>query len=73
MCPFPNEVFIDSKDKERLIKLLTEADSILDKYPSSSDASYHTVTAMGRSKSQVNEAMNQVKLLYTKNKPQKTS
>lgn len=63
--PFPNEVFIEPKDKERLIELLTEANSILNKYPYSSDYSHHTVTSMSRAKTQVNQAMNQVKRLYT--------
>jgi len=62
--PFPNEVFIDPKDKERLIELLTEADSILDKYPYSSDSSHDTVTAMSDAKCSVHEAKHQVELLY---------
>ncbi len=63
--PFPNEVYIEPKEKERLIELLTEADSILCKYPYSSDASHHTVTSMARAKSSVCQAKEEVKLLYT--------
>ena len=63
--PFPNEVYINPKEKARLIELLEEADDILEKYPYSSDASHHTVTCMSRAKSSVYEANEQVKLLYT--------
>lgn len=65
MCPFPNEVFIEPKEKARLVDLLTEADAILDKYPYSSDASYHTVTTMSRAKSNVSEAKDWIELLHT--------
>ena len=63
--PFPNEVYIDPKEKARLVELLTEASTILDKYSYSSDASYHTVTCMSRAKSSVLQAKEEVKLLYT--------
>ena len=63
--PFPNEVYIDPKEKTRLVELLTEADTILSKYPYSTDASYHTVTSMSRAKSSVLQAKEEVKLLYT--------
>lgn len=63
--PFPNEVFIDPREKERLIELLTEADAILDKYHYTSDASYHTVTTMSRAKSNVKEAKEWVEYLHT--------
>lgn len=63
--PFPNEVYIEPKEKERLIELLTEASTILDKYKHSSDYSHHTVTCMSRAKLAVNLAKDEVKLLYT--------
>ena len=65
---FPNEVLVKPKDKERLIELLTEADAILDKYPYSSDASYHTVTTMARAKSNVRFAKEWVEYLDTSDK-----
>lgn len=65
MIPFPNEVFIDSQEKERLIELLTEADAILGRYPYSSDASYHTVTTMSRAKCSVRSSKEWVGYLHT--------
>lgn len=47
---FPNEVFVDKKEKEKLIELATEANKILEKYDYSSDYSYHIVTCMSRAK-----------------------
>ena len=63
--PFPNEVYIEPKEKERLIELLTEADTILNKYPSSSIASYDTVTAMSWAQDYVRDAKKWVECLHT--------
>ena len=62
---FENEVLVDVNDKERLVELLTEASSILDKYNYFSKSGCHTVTAMSRAKSAVKDANEWCKRLYS--------
>lgn len=60
-----NEVLITKKDKERLIKLVKEANAILEKYEYSSDYSQHTITCIGRAKSLGKEFLQWCTYLYT--------
>lgn len=53
---FSNEVLIDKNDKDRLVDLLTEANSILEKYPYETYDGSHTITTMSRAKSYVKDA-----------------
>lgn len=61
---FKNEVLIELEEKKRLIALLSEAKTILDKYPYSNDHSLHVITAMSRAKASVNDSLNTIKCLY---------
>lgn len=58
------EVTIKVEDKERLIKLITEAHSILEKYPFFGEDIYY-VTTMSRAKSAVNSAKEFVEIIPT--------
>ena len=68
---FKNEVKVDPKDKQRLVELLAEAQSILDKYPYFSVPNCNTVTCMSRAKSFVNDAYKWVTYLYTTDSKEK--
>ena len=61
---FKSEVLIEFEDKKRLLELLSEAKTILDKYPYSNDYSDHVITAMSRAKSSVKDSLTTVKCLY---------
>lgn len=63
---YSSEVLVDKKDKERLMELMDEAHSILEKYESSSDYKSHFVTTMMRAKGSVSEARQWCELLHTK-------
>lgn len=54
---FYNEVFIEKEDKERLVELMKEANSIMEKYPYES-CQGSTVTIASRAKSALVEAYN---------------
>ena len=62
---YRNEVKVDPKDKQRLIELLEEAKSILDKYPYFSIPNYPTVTCISRAKTALSELQKWVSCLYT--------
>lgn len=53
---FDNEVLVEKSDKERLVKLLKEANAILNKYPHEKHGSSYIVTTMSRAKSSTKEA-----------------
>ena len=53
---FSNEVLVEKPDKERLVELLREANTILDKYPYEIFDGSHTVTTMSRAKSFTKDA-----------------
>lgn len=61
-----NEVLIEKTDKERLVELLDEANSILDKYPFYVGNKITMVTAMSRAKGFVRQARDWCGLLSTK-------
>lgn len=68
---FENEVLIEIDDKRRLIELVKEMESILDKYPYYEIRDLHAhklcpITLMSYAKNSVNEANKWIKLLYTK-------
>lgn len=68
---FENEVLIEVDDKRRLIELVKEMESILDKYPYREIRDEHMnklcpITLMSYVKNSVNEANKWIKLLYTK-------
>jgi predicted transcriptional regulator len=52
---FDNEVLVTKEDKERLIKLIEEANIILEKYPYFSKSKCNTVTTISRAKDDVTE------------------
>lgn len=60
---FFNEVFIEQEDKDRLVEILKEANSILDRYPYES-CQASTVTMMSRAKSALVEAYSWCERLY---------
>lgn len=53
---FSNEVLVEKSDKERLVELLREADTILNKYPYEIYDGSDTVTTMSRAKSFTKDA-----------------
>ena len=53
---FGNEILVEKSDKEQLVKLLREANAILDKYPYEIYDGSHTVTTMSRAKSFTKDA-----------------
>ena len=61
---FKSEVLIELEDKKRLLKLLSEAQTILDKYPYSNDHSDNFITAMSRAKTSVKKLSDEVRCLY---------
>ena len=63
---FSNEVLVEKEDKERLVELLKEANSILNKYPYETYNDSHTVTAMSRAKSFTKESEKWCSYLYIK-------
>lgn len=63
---FSNEVLIEKNDKDRLVDLLTEANSILEKYPYETYNCSHTVTTMSRAKSYVKDAKEWCSYLHIK-------
>lgn len=63
---FSNEVLISKEDKQRLMALLKEADSILSKYPYENHIdNVHTVTTMSRAKGHLSEAVEWCGYLHT--------
>lgn len=63
---FSNEVLVEKSDKERLVELLREANTILNKYPYETYDGSHTVTIMSRAKSFTKEAEEWCSYLYIK-------
>ena len=53
---FPNEVIVSKEDKDKLVRLLSEADEILEKYPYISKPDCYCVTTISRAKSFVKDA-----------------
>lgn len=62
---FENETMVDLDDKERLIELLSEANTILDRYERQSKSGVHTVTTITRAKNAVKEAYDWCGWLYS--------
>lgn len=62
---YENEVLVDLDDKERLIELLAEASSMLDRYDYFSKTGCHTVTVMARAKGAVKDAYEWCGRLYS--------
>lgn len=62
---FENETMVDLDDKERLIELLSEANTILDRYEHQSKSGFHTVTTITRAKNAVKEAYDWCRWLYS--------
>ena len=63
---FSNEVLVEKSDKERLVELLREASTILNKYPYETYDGSHTVTNMSRAKSFTKEAEKWCNYLHIK-------
>ena len=63
---FSNEVLVEKSDKERLVELLKEANTILNKYPNETYDGSHTVTSMSRAKLFTKEAEIWCRYLYIK-------
>lgn len=63
---FSNEVLVEKSDKERLVELLREANTILNKYPYETYDGSHTVTTMSRAKSFTKEAEEWCSYLHIK-------
>lgn len=63
---FSNEVLIEKNDKDRLVELLKEANTILEKYPYETYDGSYTVTTMSRAKSYVKDAEKWCGYLYIK-------
>ena len=63
---FSNEVLVEKSDKERLVELFREANTILNKYLYEIYNDSHTVTAMSRAKSFTKEAEKWCNYLYIK-------
>lgn len=53
---FSNEILVEKSDKDRLIELLREANTILDKYPHEKYDGSHTATSMSWAKSLTKDA-----------------
>jgi len=60
---FGNEVIIDREDKKIIIDCIRRINTVLGKYPWSSNHDVHTVTSMSRAKSAANEADTWINLL----------
>ena len=60
-----NEVLIDPAEKERLVDLLKEAQSILQKYPYRDGGNLWNITVMSRAKVFVADSLEWCELLYT--------
>lgn len=65
MVELENEALVDRDDKERLIELLSEANSILERYERSSKPGFHTVTTVTRAKNATAEALDWCRWLYS--------
>lgn len=63
---FSNEVLVEKIDKERLVELLREANTILEKYPYETYDGSHTVTNISRAKTLTKEAERWCGYLYIK-------
>ena len=63
---FSNEVLVEKSDKERLVELFREANTILDKYPYETHDGSHTVTTMSRAKSFTKDAEKWCSYLHIK-------
>ena len=63
---FSNEVLVEKSDKERLVELLREANTILNKYPYETYNNSHTITTMSRAKSLTKEAETWCSYLHIK-------